>query len=128
MLQYSLPLDMHVREDYRVFPLELEDDPLVLFHGTKLSNFASIVAEGFKRGIDVGTTLMSISYAKESSAALTHWIGRRKVGEEGVIFALRFPTFDGLSEEIQIVYDRKVVPTQPMLIGYVVVPAGYVHR
>lgn len=126
--EYPLPSDMHVREDYRVFPLELEDNPLVVFHGTALANFAAIVAEGFKRGIDVGATLESISYAKGSSSALTHWVGRREVAQDGIILALRFESFQGLHEEAQIVYDYKTAPTQPKIIGYVVVTAAYCHR
>jgi len=126
--EYALPSDMHVSEDYRVFPLELEDNPLVVFHGTALANFDAIVAVGFKRGIDAGATLESISYAKGSSSALTHWIGRRMVGQDGIILALRFESFQGLHEEVQIVYDYKTVPTQPEIIGYVVVPATYVHQ
>jgi hypothetical protein len=41
--EYSLPDDMHIREDYRIFPRELEDDPNVVFHGTAQANFDSIV-------------------------------------------------------------------------------------
>ncbi|TGV15197.1 hypothetical protein EN816_07190 [Mesorhizobium sp. M8A.F.Ca.ET.173.01.1.1] len=128
MKEYPLPIDMHVREDYRVFPLELEDDPFVVFHGTARSNAHAIIEEGFKRGCDVGATLESISYAKGSSAALGHWINRREEGQDGVILALQFESFVGLSDETQIVYDYKEVSTQPKIVGCVVVPGAYVHR
>ncbi|MER9554393.1 hypothetical protein [Mesorhizobium sp. M0323] len=126
--EYPLPTDIHVREDYRVFPLELEDDPFVVFHGTARSNVQAIIEEGFKRGSDVGATLESISYAKGSSAALGHWVNRREQGQDGVILALRFGSFVGLSEEAQTVYDYKEVPTQPEVVGCVVVPGTYIHR
>ncbi|GLQ53621.1 hypothetical protein [Devosia nitrariae] len=128
MQEYPLPDDMHVREDYRVFPLNLEDDPLVVFHGTAMSNFDAISAEGLKRGSSVGAELKSISYAKRSSTALDHWVRRRTEGQNGVILALRFESFEGLYEEGQFVYDYKEVPTQPKLIGYVPVPGTYIHR
>lgn len=128
MREYTLPSDMHIREDYRVFPPELENDPLVVFHGTARSNLSAIVEGGFKRGSDVGARLQSISYAKRSSAALSHWVARREEGQEGVILALRFKSFVGLSEEPDFVYDYNEVPTQPEIVGYVSVPATYIHR
>lgn len=128
MIEYPLPDDMHIREDYRVFPLEWEEDPLIVFHGTAISNFDAIRAEGLKWGSKAGGSLESVSYAKGSSAALTHWVGRREGGEAGVLLAFRFGSFEGLHEEGQIVYDYKPVPSRPEIIGYVPVPGTYVHR
>lgn len=126
--EYPLPEDMHIRDDYRVFPLELEDDPNIVFHATVMSNLDPIVAEGFKRGSKAGATLDSISYAKTSSISLDHWTRRRSEGQAGVILALRFESYEGLHQESQFVYDYKEVPTQPEIIGFVSVPASYIHR
>ncbi|MBX3528971.1 MAG: hypothetical protein KF849_00080 [Rhizobiaceae bacterium] len=123
-----LPQDMHIREDYRVFPTELEDDPGVVFHSTAAENLDPIIAEGFKRGSEAGATLNSISYARTSSAALHHWTSRRSKGQDGIILALRFESYEGLHQEPQLVYDYKEVPTQPEIIGFVKVPTSYVHR
>ena len=81
-----------------------------------------------KRGIDAGASLESVSYAKGSSAALTHWVGRRAVGEDGIILAFRLESFAGLHDDGQIVYDYKPVPSRPEIIGYVRVPGTYIHR
>lgn len=126
--EYPLPQDMHIREDYRVFPTELEDDPGVVFHSTAAENLDPIIAEGFKRGSEAGATLNSISYARTSSAALHHWTSRRSKGQDGIILALRFESYEGLHQEPQLVYDYKEVPTQPEIIGFVKVPTSYVHR
>jgi hypothetical protein len=126
--EYPLPEDMHIREGYHVFPLELEEDPKVVFHATAMSNFNSIVAEGFKHGSKAGATLDSISYAKTSSISLDHWVRRRSKEQDGVILALRFESYEGLCQESQFVYDYKQVPTQPEIIGFVSVPASYTHQ
>lgn len=127
MQKYNLPTDMHIREDYRVFPLDIENDPHILFHGTALENFEPIKSEGFKRGIDVGAKLESISYAKGSVGALTHWVSRRKKEQHGIILAVRFKNLQPLTEEVDFVYDYKQKPTQPEIVGYVEIPATYCH-
>lgn len=126
--EYPLPTDMHIREDYRVFPSTLEDDPLVVFHGTAMSKFDAICAEGLKRGSEAGATLKSISYAKSSMSSLDHWIRRREEGQDGVIIAFRFDSLDDLDVEVAYIYDRKELPSRPRVIGYVSVPGIYIHR
>jgi hypothetical protein len=126
--EYPLPSDMHIREDYRVFPVELEDDPNIVFHATAISNLASIVEDGFKRGSAAGGSLDSISYAETSSTSLDHWVRRRTASQDGVILAVRFENYVGLHKEPGFVYDYQEVPKQPNIIGVVTVPASYTHR
>ena len=127
MQEYHLPNDMNERGDYRAFPLELEEDPNVVFHGTAMSNFDSIRAEGLKRGSGAGA-LKSISYAKSSMSSLDHWTRRRDDGQDGVIIAFRFDSLDGLDVETSYIYDRKYPPGRPEIIGYVLVSGAYIHR
>lgn len=127
MQEYKLPTDMRERGDYRVFPLDLEENPQVLFHATPLKNMQALIDTGFKRGIDVGGTLPSVSWAKSSMVSLDHWISHRQEAEDGVIIATRFETLDGMVEKIDTVYDYRPEPAQPKMIGYCVVPASYEH-
>ncbi|MFC3704868.1 hypothetical protein ACFOOL_08875 [Devosia honganensis] len=125
--EFPLPSDMRARENYDVFPAEKEADPLVLFHATPLKNLISIQTQGFRRGTDVGGKLESVSYATHSAVSLDHWISHRQPGVDGAIIMVKFNSLEGLDVKIDTVYDRKAVPTQPTILGYVVVPASYVH-
>jgi hypothetical protein len=73
---------------YALFPPELENEDLVLFHGTAKTNLEPIIKEGFK----ATKFLSSVSYAKNSTYSLTHIIGARHQWANGdaVIFAVRF--------------------------------------
>ena len=53
---------------YRVFPDEMENDPLIFFLGTAASNLRPIVAGGFRPV----KALTSISFARTSSLALRY--------------------------------------------------------
>ncbi|BCH14946.1 hypothetical protein [Mesorhizobium sp. L-2-11] len=112
---------------YHLFPAAMESDSLVAFHGTARSNLAAIVAEGFK----FTAKLQSLSFAKESSYALSHACARRsETSPEGCVIAVRFsapiPRSNVAVETSDIhVYD---LAEQPEVIGYCIVPADYVWR
>ena len=58
---------------YKLFPEELENDPLVLFHGTSEKNLEPIANDGFKACLP----LESVSYAKSSISCLSHICRKR---------------------------------------------------
>lgn len=111
---------------YRVFPDEMEDDPLIFFHGTAASNLRPIVAEGFRPL----KALTSISFARTSSLALRYACeSRGPDSPDGCIIAARFSDIEppGIKEEGfgVHVYDMSRLPE---IIGYCIVPAAYVFR
>jgi hypothetical protein len=112
---------------YALFPADLEEDPLVLFHGTAKTNLEPILKEGFK----ATKTLSSVSYAKNSTYSLTHVIGARHQweGRDAVIFAVRFASLgvQGIANNTQDIHVNKP-ELQPEIIGYCIVPGNYEHR
>ncbi len=83
---------------YRVFPDEMENDPLIFFHGTAASNLLPILAEGF-RPVKV---LTSISFARTSALALRYACeSRTPEAPEGCIIMVRFSNVrpPGIKEE-----------------------------
>lgn len=109
---------------YRLFPLELEQDPLVLFHVSSKSNFEPITKQGFK----AAPPLESVSYTKGSEQCLTY---RALAGppEEKVAFAVRFQSLDAPGIVVNNadihVYDERL---QPEIVGYCFIPLDYRHR
>ena len=88
---------------YCIFPADIEDDPLVVFHATPLENETAIVEDGFKADPNGVSKLQSVSFAKRSLGALTHAMGRRgNAAVDWVIFAVRYPSFANVQRE----YDR----------------------
>lgn len=84
--QYEFPWP---NEDtgYELFPSELENDPLIAFHGTAELNLEPIVKHGFR----IQGGLESISFAKGSSFPLGHACDRRSnESPKGVVIAVRF--------------------------------------
>lgn len=55
---------------YCLFPQALEDDPLVLFHATPMTNFAAIDADGFKIPILAAALLEGCRRCRSPSAAI----------------------------------------------------------
>jgi hypothetical protein len=110
---------------YALFPKDLEDDDLVLFHGTPQRNFDAILKEGFKPTGSLG----SVSYAKKSVSALTHLMTNRIAEEVYVVFAVRFETLktEGIQENLSDIHVYKP-DLQPLILGYVTVPHDYQHR
>ena len=110
---------------YCLFPPELEDDPLVLFHITPVRNFDGIIANGFLSGAELGTgELCSVSYAKRSIGCLAKI--NNVVSEDSVVFAVRFDTLgqDGIkvNESDIHVFRREI---QPAILEYCELPSGY---
>jgi hypothetical protein len=111
---------------YRVFPSDLEDDQLVVFHGTALCNLNSILEGGFRPKCQGG----GVSFARGSELALGYAAARRGPhSPDGVVLAARL--HPGAVAEIVIenstvdVYKLELMPT---IIGMCVIPAAYQHR
>ena len=125
--EYSFPWPDE-NKGYALFPEELENHPLVLFHGTPKRNLSVIRREGFR----ATQKLQSVSYAKNSISSLTHVIVRRDASperEDYVVIAVRFKTLD--TPEIRINLSDIHVDNpqlQPAIIGNCVVPKEYAHR
>ncbi|MCG3776583.1 MAG: hypothetical protein JW395_3442 [Nitrospira sp.] len=112
-------------KSYALFPKELEDDPLVLFHGTAKKNFESILKDGFK----AHPPLESVSYAKNSVYCLSHVCRNRSPEDDDLVIAVRFETLDtqGIANNTQDihVYEPEV---QPTIIGYCTIPHDFEHK
>jgi hypothetical protein len=113
---------------YCLFPAELEDNPLIVFHATPVENEAAILKEGFKADPKGVSKLQSVSFAKRSVGALTHAMGRRgNDAVDWVIFAVRYQSFANIKENTIDIHDYKLDPA-PEIIGRCLVPASYEHR
>lgn len=110
---------------YEVFPVELENDPLVAFHGTAASNLESIAKHGFK----IQGSIPSISFAKTSSLPLGYACSKRAPeSPEGVVIAVRFQSLNPpcVVAEVSCIH-LYCQDKQPEIIGYCIVPESYVH-
>lgn len=110
---------------YNIFPTNLENDPLVAFHGTSESNLHSIIQHGFK----FGECLPSISFAKTSALPLGYACGKRsETSPDGVVIAVKFESLGqpGVAEEVSCIH---LYPQgkQPEIVGYCIVPKSYAH-
>jgi hypothetical protein len=129
MIEYPFP-DDPAKTDYCVFPVELENCSLVLFHATPAQNFEAIKSDGFKSAASLGTgNLTSVSFAKRSSGALNRAMTMR-ANQPGAycIFAVRYETLERecLMNNISDIHDYSLDPP-PELIGRCIVPADYQH-
>jgi hypothetical protein len=110
-----------------VFPDTLENDDHIFFHATAAENLKPILEEGLRPGVELGKTLITISYAPNSMIALDHWIRARADDQDGVILALWFETF----EEIFLregTHLSSALKRQPEVVGKCRVPSTYDHR
>lgn len=106
-----------------VFSDDLEEDPLVFFHGTQERSLDSIFSGGFR----CQSPLSSVSFSKRSSSALSHACkNRRGAAVRGAIIAARY---DRLPEKGIVLgaSDLHVfLPASlPRIFGYIVVPEHY---
>lgn len=111
---------------YCLFPDELENDPLVLFHGTAAINLPSILSEGFRPK----KALASSSFANQSSLSLRYACEARcEESPDGVVIAVRFEAVNirGLRREPFGIHldDHRI---QPVIFSYCIVPAGYLFQ
>ena len=108
---------------FNLFPAELEDDLLVLFHGTADGNRESIIENGFQ----IGGDLASISFARNSGLALKYACEKRNdKSPNGCILAVRFDNVDKpeIARESFGIHVFKFDP-QPTIVGYCIIPAAY---
>lgn len=122
--------EFKLKNGYSLFSDDLENDELVFFHGTFEKNFKPICQYGFKSANELtGEGLSSVCYYNKSNSSLHYVISERQDGDNMVVFAVRFKKED-LSriavkdEEIHVF----IPEIQPIMIGYCVVPADYVHK
>ena len=122
--QYNFPWPNDTN-GYNLFPEDIENDPLVAFHGTAESHLNSIIRDGFK----IEGNLPSVAFAKNSALSLGYAANKRQTGSpNGVVIAVRF---DSLSppcvvEEIACIY-LYCQNKQPKIIGYCIIPESYMH-
>ncbi|MEK6787353.1 MAG: hypothetical protein AABY68_00185 [Pseudomonadota bacterium] len=122
--QYKFPWP-NEDKGYKVFPPDMESDTHIAFHGTTAARFSSILNDGFKAQGE----LLSISFAKDSSLSLGYACGKRSLGAEGVVIAVRLQHLNPpcVHEEVSCIY-LYCQDQQPEIIGYCIVPANYDHR
>lgn len=112
-------------KNYQVFPLELENDRRVGFHGTDFESGRDILDNGFK--IPENGPIKSISFSYSSSLALGYACNKRgAVSQESYIIAVKFSSLD-LSEFENSVIHMYRDASQAEIIGYCVIPGDYCH-
>lgn len=127
IVEHTFPGSDEMQErHYCVFPVTLENNNLVLFHGTHPADYATILSEGFKSAFQLkGEGLTSVSYAHKSSGALIH-IRSRHTSDEVIIIAVRFDAVQARPGMVVNTSDIHVYDgTQPEIIGFCRVPASY---
>ena len=129
--EYPFPShDDLVAAGYCVFPKELEDDPLVLFHAAPADKADRIIKDGFKSAKELGKGILeSVSFAYKSMSALTHLALSHGPDKPYVIFAVRYETLEqkGIVENASDIHDFLRCP-QPQIIGICRVPVNYEHK
>lgn len=124
MKEFEFPWSSEAK-GYQLFPGEMENDPLVLFHATPKRNLRSVLATGFK----AFPPLSSVSYAKSSVYCLSHlFVHASVLGEEAVVIAVRFTSLqqDGIVVDTSDIHVYKP-EIQPEILGYCTVPTTYKH-
>ncbi|NTI46631.1 hypothetical protein G6L94_31020 [Agrobacterium rhizogenes] len=128
IVEYPFPGSTHMEElHYCVFPDKLENDERVLFHGTLADDFEKIKRDGFKSAVQLGNArgLGSVSYAKQSSAALSH-IRNRHPNDKVIIIAVQFDSATTRRGMVANASDIHVYDgTQPNIVGFCKVPSEY---
>ncbi|MBL1418911.1 MAG: hypothetical protein COC24_000220 [Alphaproteobacteria bacterium] len=129
--EYEFKLPNKDNEDcYQLFPEELENDPLVLFHGTETSNLQSILKKGFLPANeldDIKTTLNSVSYAKNSNDCLMYVCSNKShQSTKKCVIAVRFKNLNcvGIRNNNSDIYVDDV-SIQPEIIGVCFIPIDY---
>lgn len=126
MQAYSFPMKPG-ETDYEVFPASLEVDPNVFFHGTAEANLASILKNGF--ALPEAPLAPSVSFAMTSALSLGYASKARNISSpEGCIIVVRYADLNrkGLAKETSMLHDYTLLPP-PEIIGYCIVPSGYIH-
>lgn len=127
IIEYPFPApEQIIDQHYNVFPEALENNNLVLFHATNAADWLSIKEDGFKSSSQLtGEGLTSVSYAYNSSLALSHIKGRHK-SVDAVIVAVRFDAVATRPGMVVNLIDIHVYDgTQPEIIGFCNIPATY---
>lgn len=116
---------------YRVFSPALEQDELVLFHGTYLDNLEAIIQDGFRIPDAKGETgLASVSFARWSNYAVEHVLNKRRNRPgDYCIIAVRYETLQrvGIKSNYSDIHDFTLDPA-PKIIAYCIIPAAYEHK
>lgn len=114
--------------DYAVFSEGFEKDPEIFFHGTGRNVLEAILEEGFTP--PAPPKAQSVSFSRTSGLALGYACDKRSdASPEGVVIAVRFSAENRSNrreEQFGLHVDR--FDPQPEIVGYCVVPAGYMFR
>ena len=121
---YDLPEGSLEDRHYRVFPEDIESDPLIVFHATPAANLDSIVENGLLPGNMAGANLETISYGEDSMAAMIRWQNHPLKAQEWVVLALKFSNRDELYDANGTTHSN-ALRVQPEIAGVIVLPAGY---
>jgi hypothetical protein len=123
IIEYAFPWPT-AEKGYRLFPEGLENDELVAFHGTAQACLRPIIKHGFS----FAGSLSSLSFAKDSSLALSYACSKRSdESREGCVIAVRFaPPVPrrGIQVEVSTIHVF-TLDEQPEVIGYCKVPENY---
>lgn len=106
--------------NYSLFNSVLEDDDLVYFRITELSNLDPILQEGFKPSPGSHT----VSFANKSRRSLSHQPNPKD--QDYVVFAVKFTQaqLDQVAMEgVDIQVARPEI--QPQILGYCLLPKGF---
>lgn len=123
--EYPFPKPNEIN-GYCLFPASLENEELVVFHGTTKSNLESIIENNFK----VSGELKSISFSSNSNLALSYGCDKRsKQSPEGVVLAVKLQSLNKphvvSSGGVILLYRPEQEP--PRILAYCIIPATYVH-
>lgn len=128
--EYPFDKEFIVSNGYRLFPLNLENDDHLLFHGAELEKLDVILREGLRPN----PPLVTISFGNESSTCLSHlmttWGGTNSDRPELCIIAYRV---DDLARRQIIVFgpDRRINTEvhsyRPDACAYCIIPNTYKH-
>lgn len=117
--------------NYRLFDKELEENPNIVFHTTRMEKFNSILEKGFlsakELGIETDVQLKSVSYAKSSSGCITHRGSTQDV--DYVVFVVKFEDINDSriadNGDVIHIYRKEL---QPKIVGYTIIPKEYKLR
>lgn len=117
--------------NYCLFDKELEENPNIVFHTTRIEKFNSILEKGFlsakELGIETDVQLESVSYAKSSSGCIAHRGSTQDV--DYVVIIVKFEDINDSrianNGDVIHIYHKEL---QPEIVGYTIIPKEYKLR
>jgi hypothetical protein len=121
---YDLPKGSLEDRNFLLFPTEMEEDSLTIFHATPAKNLDGIVAEGLHPGAKFGGSLNTISYGETSKDAMLHRHYSDTKDEAWIVLVLKFETREELYDDHGTLRSGPL-KKQPIILGVMKIPAGY---